>query len=134
MFLSLFLSLLKVEIAEMISFNETTYTRAFVEYYQTGTDELQIDWRPFEGYHHYYKKDYYLKKRSYGTYELIIAQMMFKDNTIRNAAQSLHLSPPLLSGQIEVIGEAVTIPETIRVSQQKSLNLSLSLSLSLQIV
>lgn len=106
---------LAVEIAEMVSFNETTYTRAFVEYYQTGTDELEIDWRPFEGYDHYYKKDYYLKKRSYGTYELIIAQMVFKDNTIRNTAQSLHLSPPLLSEQIEVIGEAVTIPESIRI-------------------
>lgn len=106
---------LAVQIAELISFNETTYTRAFVEHYQTGSDELQIDWHPFEGYHHYYKKDYYLKKRSYGTYELIIAQMRFKDNADRKTAQTLHLSPRLLSEQIVVIGEAVTIPESIRI-------------------
>ncbi|XP_029633572.1 uncharacterized protein LOC115209345 isoform X1 [Octopus sinensis] len=105
---------LAVEIGNMITFNQSTYIRAFVENYRTGIDELTVDWSPFEGFTHYYKQVYYLQKRSYGTYELIIAQMTFENNNQRNAAQNLVLTPPLLSDQMEVINEAVGTPQHIR--------------------
>lgn len=100
----------------MITFNESTYIRAFVENYRTGIDELTVNWKPFEDFTHYYKQVYYLQTRSYGTYELIIAQMTFESNNQRNAAQNLVLTPPLLSDQMEVINEAVGTPQHIRVS------------------
>ncbi|GAB1600414.1 uncharacterized protein LOC115209345 isoform X1 [Argonauta hians] len=105
---------LAVEIANLITFNQTTYVRAFVENYATGVDELSLDWRPFEGYSYYFKDDYYLKTRTYGTYEIIIVQLTFDNKNQRNAAQNLVLIPQLLSDQIEVIYETFGSPMHIR--------------------
>ncbi|ESO86343.1 hypothetical protein LOTGIDRAFT_235406 [Lottia gigantea] len=103
-----------IEIASLLTFNDKTMVRAYVEYYRKKMDILNSSLSPRNEYEHYYDGRYYLKNRSYGTLEIIIVQFRFKSKKMTIEAKKVETDiSPLMSVYMEEVRLRAGMPTSL---------------------
>ncbi|CAG5124553.1 unnamed protein product [Candidula unifasciata] len=104
-----------IEIASRLSFSDKTAIRASVGIYQTSLDTLESDSSILDGMEMYYEDKFYLKVRTYGTFEILLVQFRFDSVLAAQEAKMIKNPTHLMSQYMEQIQQQVGYPKNVMV-------------------